>query len=150
MFFAYHQYDHVMPKLLRRGDKIPYAAKEAYLHDGEPATRIPTEEEYYDENSLWECREDLYTMKNDWVKNVGMRTWRKRDFWYSGDLYTHIRPNGDVLPLDEWVRMDAREYAEAVRRSGFLTTYYRDTRNNTLHRVRYSADHLEVFIAGKI
>lgn len=133
MFFAYHQYEHAMPKLLH----------------GEPAPRMPTEEEFYADDYAWDCRQDLWEKKSEWVQKIGKKAWKIRDFWYSGNLYTHIRPNGEILGLDEWVRMPARGYAEAVRRSGYLNTFYRD-REGHLHPVKYSADHLEVFLADKI
>jgi hypothetical protein len=53
-----------------------------------------------------------------WIRDVGPQALRLRRFWYDGDLYTHLNPNGTFLDTSEWHRMSARTFANAVRRVG--------------------------------
>ena len=60
-----------------------------------------------------------------WIKEHGRKFARPSTFWYSGDLYSHFLPNGEIgvdsgmydeEPVD-WTLMDAMTYARMVRRN---------------------------------
>jgi hypothetical protein len=84
---------------------------------------------------------DVIVDREYWLRSV-RRRYPLRHFWYEGDLYCHVAPNGDVLGGDEWVRMDAIRFAELLIARGIDKVEYRGASGP---RAR-DRDFLEVFL----
>lgn len=157
-WFAFHQYTYKLPRRFRTDDAGWPTDVRWYRDDqGTTATELP----FDDDGHLaagWELDPAFGEERSAWINDVGVRVVPRRQFWYSGELYTHLRRNGEagssglLGDAAEWHRMDAVDFADAVRRCGGTTAFYRDP-DGTLARVRTSVDHLEVFLppnAGRI
>lgn len=144
-FFFYHQWSDRLPAHLRRGDDH-YPLRREVLRSPDDELLDPSDtrsmEELYDEG--WAPYEGWHDEQREWVRRVGMRSWPLRHFWHEGPVYTHLTRRGEILGLEDWVSMDAREYAEAVRRCGGNRATWRT--GDRLHISRTSCDHLEVFL----
>ena len=118
LFFAFHQYEQHLPKRLQR------SALRALEDDTLQAQR-------------WSEREAA-------LQRVQQRI-RPKTFWYEGPLYARISPCGRHTSTSEWwLYPSAKELLKVLR--GQLYTLYRWSPESSLCRIRYSADHLEVFI----
>lgn len=150
LFFAYHRYTLLLPKHLqgyypsspeffrRLDNDEPIESLEGFSKD---------EDGYYDDlypSSEWgELREK-------WITNVGMKIEKRRSFWYSGPIYTHIRANKEIDyggflgaiagTENEWNLTDTSDlYRRILRVSGEVSREKGQTYRN-------SHDHLEVFV----
>lgn len=159
-WFALHQYSYLMPKRLR-GTSSGWPEHRSWYVDatGRTPDRVDFEPGGRPIDRTLETREGFDEAREEWVRTVGRRILPRRQFFYSGDVYTHLRPNGDVLDPGtlsgdgEWCRMDIGSFAEALRRCGANHTYDRWGGTGRVERFRTSLDHLEVFLpagAGRI
>lgn len=169
IFFAYHKYTDLAPKELRgrqpknakwytkdyRGD-IPLEAIEFHEvdHYGEKLERAFYRDE---QGELVEAdvRAAWHEAKDNWVKNVGEKILPLREFWYSGELYTHFLADGAVgsAPMSskdpgaEWSLMSTHKFASLLKKPGNVRggdgQFDGDGKPSSM---RYSSDHLEVFI----
>lgn len=169
MFYAYHKFADLGPKQFRGRqptdakwytsdweNDIPLEAVEFVELDwyGEKVSRA----HYRDENGeLQEAdiRGAWHEEKAAWIKNVGQKILPIREFWYSGELYTHFNHDGSVgnwtMNSDaegtEWTLMSTNKLAEFMTKPGgvvdFDGHYDGDGKPRTYD---YSKDHLEVFI----
>lgn len=129
-FFTYHQYTDLVPKRLRELKNEDY------------------------EGMSWEEMSELSDARDKWVKEVGQKVLPVREFWYSGELFSHFTPAGEVgdtglfhAPDVHWSVMDATKFAKHIVSSGADHGFYRFKETEPFSRVRTSIDHMEVFIA---
>ena len=148
--FAFHRYEYKMPARLRTND-FGWPAHPSWYRDAEGGT--PTATPCDDDGRPLDgyvTTEGFSAARREWIRATGPRVVPRRRFLYSGDVFTHLRPNGAVGSVGlygektDWFRMDAMTFAEAVRRSGANHAYVRY--GDTVSRVRSSVDHLEVFL----
>lgn len=82
-----------------------------------------------------------------WMKDVGKKTVRIREFWYSGFVYTHLGagdPEGDNW-WQPWKRVHVNELAESIRSSGRLRSYV-NGKDGVTRVDLTSGDSMEIFI----
>lgn len=144
-FFFYHQWTDRLPAHLRYdADYYPLRREVLRGPAGEEldAGDTRTVEELCEAD--WSPYEGWHDERRAWVREVGMRSWPLRHFWYDGPVYTHLTRRGEILGLSDWTSMAVREYAEAVRRCGANRMTLRT--GDRLCVARSSKDHLEVFL----
>lgn len=160
-FFTHHKIGAVLPKRFRTNDNGFPMSDEWY--DVDPGEKIVwrketfgEKESFYPYNSV--TGEALYAAdryweeQEKWCKQNLSKVLPIKKFWFKGDLYCKLDKHGRYLGED-WVCVDAVEYAKRVKRSGGDQTFYRPPGSDKVGIWRQSIDHLEVFIpahTGKI
>lgn len=146
-FFTYHRYMALLPREFR--GRVPTDPKWLETDDGEPIESIAGHE--LDEWGYYtdlRTREEWHIERDNWIKSVGMKIEKRRSFWYSGPVYTHIRHDSEIISdifnmggVDEWALTDTSElHRRIIRTSGNMS------QNPKEIGLRYTHDHLEVFI----
>lgn len=173
-FFTYHKYEDLMPKSLQfhHRSSIPKDPKWVYSNDpdfqpditasflADLAKKFAARKEAEFSGQVipdwltgrvipdWFCvNGELYDARSAWVKDVGRKILPIRKFWYSGEIYSHLRPNGEPGVEDEWHKIDTEFFVRRFRKSGGTVVRVQD------FLLRTSIDHLELFIprnAGRI
>jgi hypothetical protein len=169
IFYAYHKFGDLAPKSFR--ERRPTEAK-WYTKDwdeDEPLDAIEFVEieeygvkasvaHYRDENGeLKEAsvRGAWHQEKEDWINTVGKKILPMREFWYSGDLYTHFNHGGSVGNWtmnsgqvgNDWTLMDVSKLAALMTKPGGVAEFDGHYDGDGKPRLfDYSKDHLEVFI----
>ena len=169
MFYAYHKFTDLAPKELReRHPKNPKWYAKSW-DDDEPVDAIEFAKiESYGELELLPCYRnengelkeamltgEYYEAREKWVTEVGKKILPMREFWYSGELYTHFKHDGSVGDYtmnsdgegNEWSLMDTTKLARLMSKPGGVV--YSDgahTGDGKPRTFSYAQDHLEVFI----
>lgn len=145
-FYTYHRYRDAMPKRLQK------ATDPSWYRDwetDEPLTSVEFDHEGYPVDAY--LSGEFYDAQQKWLEDHGRRVVRKGYFWYSGDLYAHIRRNGEILDFGmqmrdpaDWEFLSVSDLHKAILKTrGNKSVYWRDGRPIEMHS---SVDHLEVFI----
>lgn len=143
MFYAYHKYNEVLPKELRReAMESFYEEQITPLYD----QRRELDEQLKPRDYLWlkrplskeelaerdRLREERTALQEEidrlmtihgerrdaaaaWIKKHGRKQLPLRQFWYSGEIYTHLNIHGHVLGYSEWQLMSVGQFREALR-----------------------------------
>ncbi len=173
LFYAYHKYTDLLPKEFRarRWPKDPKWYCKDYSESAERLDSItfrttfdpeidfePEDRPYWlDDAGEWQLahvKSEYFNAREKWIEDVGKKILPLRTFWYSGELYTRFRPNGDVGnfsinasgPDSEWTLMSVQHLAKLMSAPGGVQasdSYDGDGKPRTFS---YSKDHLEVFI----
>lgn len=169
VFFAYHKFTDIAPKDFR--DREPSNPKWYSRGYDDPtpceAVEFIEVEDYGEKIMQAYCRDEngklkkvypseaFFEARNAWIENVGKKVLPLREFWYSGLLYTHFLPNGEVggnsLFTDnkqkEWTLMTVEDFYKFLIKPGSVHYFdgHYDGEGKPLH-FNYSKDHLEVFI----
>lgn len=161
LFLAYHKYRDLCPKRFARTKNRGWpASAEWYERNGESVASVEFDDEGVPVDPHLSIRDAYHKESDEWFKTVGQRVLPLRKFWYEGDLYSHISRKGEVgnpgtmggtLEDTDWYRMDAMDFASAVRKARGDRYSYMTPEG--IRTVPSSRDHLEVFIppnSGKI
>lgn len=168
IFFAYHKYTDLAPKELR--GRWPQNAS-WYQRDWEDETPVKAiefiaVERYGEMETLPFYRDDngklkeayvsgkWHEAKDRWVETVGKKVLPLREFWYSGELYTHFLPDGEVgnAPMNsgaenvEWSLMHTDKLARLLRKPGSVVYSESVGPDGKPRTYSYAKDHLEIFI----
>lgn len=118
-FFSHHKFWEAMPKRLAKG--TANAEWEAILAKYEPLLANATEAEtrriyqqMFAEHAPFE--EKLEAEQNRWIRKQGRKHVPLRQFWYGGQLYSHLDGRGNFLGMDNWALVTAAEFYRAARR----------------------------------
>lgn len=146
-FFVYHRYLDLLPKEFR--GQVPTDPKWLETDEGEPVDSLEGHEldeygYYHDLRAI----DEWHAKRDEWIKTVARRIEKRRSFWYSGPIYTHIRANGEIVwdvfgtgEIDEWDETDTQSlHRRIIRTAGNVS------QNPKERGMRYTKDHLEVFI----
>lgn len=168
LFYAYHKYTDLAPKELRGAypknpewyqrdwdDDTPVSAIEFHEVDrwGESVNRPFYRDEAGELKEAY-TRSGWHTAKEQWVENVGKKILPLREFWYSGDLYTHFLHDGEVgaYTIDSagegnrWTLMNVEKLARLMSKPGGVIAAEGHGPDGKPATYSFSKDHLEVFI----
>lgn len=170
-FYAHHRWSDIAPKNFR--ERYPNSAEwfvknydsleevdEVIFQEVEsPFVAGRKERRAFFRNDFGELEEacvksEWYDEKEAWIERVGKKVLPIREFWYSGELYTHFKGDGSVgrTPMSssdpgvEWTLMSTEKLAKLLSKPGNVLEnrgYFHDGKPARLH---YTSDHLEVFI----
>ena len=169
VFYAYHRYTDLLPKKYR--ERYPKDLK-WYTRDWEgeiPLGNVPVEfrKDKYDprrevpyylhEDGTWqeaELRAEYHVEREEWIERVGKKVLPLREFWYKGDLYSHFTHSGEIGNWtmssqeegNEFTLMSTHELDKHMRRNGVVSYEGYHEVDGRPRPIRYSRDHLEVFI----
>lgn len=129
-FYAWHKFDEVLPRELRRESLGALTGKETALrktlasapaNDPVAAAQLQLEidELTAEASSRWERRER-------WIEEKGRSTLPLRKFWYQGLLYTHLDLRGRVLGYNDWQLLTASQFFESASRLERAGVRYQD------------------------
>lgn len=168
IFFAYHKYTDLAPKELRgrwpsaaswytRGWDDDELLEAVEFADVERYGAVESRPFYRDENG--ELKEAFvsgkwHEAKDNWVESVGKKVLPLREFWYSGELYTHFLPDGEVgnAPMSardegvEWSLMHTDKLARLLQKPGSVVYSESVGPDGKPRTYSFAKDHLEVFI----
>lgn len=173
-FFAHHKWIDIAPKPFRdREPKDPKWYLKDLDHEDDDKQESPDAIEfveveawgeksfepfYRDENNELKpayLSSEHYQAKEKWIDTVGKKVLPVREFWYSGDLYTHFMPNGSVGsapmfsddPSVEWNIMSVEKFSKCIKGNKSFSGQYGPDGKPIFWN--YGSDHLEVFIPPK-
>jgi hypothetical protein len=125
LFFCYHQYTKRLPKIYRKVDGIG----------------IKGCKEDYTENLSDEDARLYYEKEEELVKNI-KKILHPSLFYYSGGFYSHISIHNEI-DYDKWFYWeDVKSWGKLLIKGLYVTEKF----NEHLVTMRYSFDHIEVFI----
>ena len=169
-FFAYHKYIDLAPKDFR-DDSTPkdpkwyntggndYASIDSIEFVEVESYGEKTMEAHYrdEEGNLKPAQLDnsFYHAKEEWIKKIGKKVLPLREFWYSGEIYTHFNQDGSVGscgmdstdPETGWTLMSTTNLAKLLSKNESVVGFdgHYDGAGKPL-TFNYSKDHLEIFI----
>lgn len=125
-FFAYHQWESKLPK------------KYAPYKIGEGRNKMYG----ITENMTEEEASDWHNERERLLEEIKKR-FRPSKFWYGGRFYSHIPHSGGISQYNTWFLWDnVKEWAEVAKKKIWSYNNY----NGEVFKIKYSADHLEIFI----
>lgn len=175
-FFAYHRYMDILPKELKGGrstdpkwwrrDRAPgeepyggsYEIPSEYDRGDYPVARMEEIHWAGDGRDRHPTNgyviSEFYKAQDEWVETVGKRVLPLREFWYSGELYSHFTPAGDVGNYtvsaleegNEWSVLTTERLAQILKKPGSVIAMDSHDGSGKPRSYQFATDHLEVFI----